>query len=70
MYKIHAIHENLLLCNEQGYLKTTYKKTSEIDWSLEGVFKEGGISENTITLNKMEIHGKVLKISHLLITVT
>ena len=69
MYKIHTIHENLLLCNEQGYFEKKFRETPEINWKSVGVFKEGGISEDTVTLNKLQVHGKVLQICKLLITV-
>ena len=29
MYKIHTIHDNTLLCNVQGYFKTSFKETPE-----------------------------------------
>ena len=51
MYKIHSIHENLLLCHEQGYFQTTYKETPELNWKNVGEFKEGGLSEESTSIN-------------------
>lgn len=68
-YKIYNIHENLLLCNQQGYFVQNYKETPEIHWQNVGVFKEGGMSEETKIIYKSQVHGKVIKICDLLITV-
>ena len=69
MYKIYTVHENLLLCNEQGYFEISYKETPEISWKNIGVFKEGGISDEIVSLNKQEIHGKVIRVCNMLITI-
>ena len=69
MYKIHTVHDNTLLCYEQGFFKYAMKETPEINWETVGVFKEGGISEETVTLNELQIHGKVIRVCSLLITV-
>ena len=69
MYKIVTIHDNLLICNEQGYFRKNYKETPEINWNAVGVFKEGGLSEDLVSLNKNQIDGKVIRLCHLLITV-
>ena len=69
LYKIHTVHDNLLLCNKQGYFKTSFKEAPEIDWKTVGVFKEGGISDETELIYKYSVHGKVIRICNLLITV-
>ena len=69
MYKIHTVHNNMLLCHEQGYFEHAFKEAQEISWKTVGVFKEGGLSEETITLQKLQIHGKVIRVCGLLITV-
>ena len=69
IYKIHTIHENLFLCHKQGYFQTSYRETPEIEWKSVGVFKEGGLSEETYPINKCFVHGKVVRVCGLLITV-
>ena len=69
LYKINTIHDNLLLCNRQGYFNTTFKETPELQWNTVGVFKEGGISDETEIVNKYRVTGKVIRICNLLITV-
>ena len=69
MYKIFQVHQNLLLCNEQGYFPTSYKETPEITWKNVGVFKEGGISDEIVTINKIQVHRKVIRLCQLLITI-
>ena len=69
MYKINTVHDNLILCNKQGYFKKCFKETPELKWSNVGVFIEGGISDEIETVYKHEIHGKVIRLCQLLITV-
>ena len=69
MYKIHTVHENLLLCNKQGYFPTHFRETPDIQWNSVGVFKEGGISEETEIVYSSQVHGKIVQICNLLITV-
>ena len=69
MYKIHTIHDNLLLAYEQGFFKKKFNETPELNWNSVGVFKEGGLSDNSVTLTKQQIQGKVVQVCQLLITV-
>ena len=69
MYKIQTVQDNLLICNEQGYFNTCFKETPELNWKEVGVFKEGGLSDEIISINKLEVNGKVIRICGLLITV-
>ena len=69
LYKIHTVHDNLLLCHEQGYFEHAYKETPELNWGHVGVFKEGGISDETKIIYKSQVHGKIIRICNLLITV-
>ena len=69
MFKIHTVHDNLLLCNVQGYFPTSFKETPELVWENVGVFKEGGLSEETKIIQKNTVHGKVIRLCNLLITV-
>ena len=69
MYKIHTVHENMLICNEQGFFNYVCKETPELHWNTVGVFKEGGLSEENVPINKQQVQGKVLRVCKLLITV-
>ena len=68
-YIIHTVHDNLLLCYKQGHFEHKFKETPEINWSSVGVFKEGGISDETEIVHKGRVHGKAIRICDLLITV-
>ena len=69
LYKIHTVHDNMLLCFKQGYFPTSFKETPELSWHNVGVFKIGGLSDDTEIVYKFKVHGKVIQISNLFITV-
>ena len=58
LYKIYAVHDNLLLCHPQGYFKHQYKETPEINWGNVGVFKEGSLGVETKIVQKKKSTGK------------
>ena len=69
LYKIHTVHDNLLPCHIQGYFPISFIETPELLWEKVGVFKEGGISEETKIVYKSRVHGKVIRVLNLLLTV-
>lgn len=72
MYKIIDIDENdkdLLYCNVQGIIPIDFEEAKDLDWSTVGVYREGATGNDVIELNRNNVHGKVIKISSLLITI-
>lgn len=70
MYKIIKTEKNnpMLQCFVQGRIEMEFDEADEYDWSKIGVFKEGATGNDIIEINSKNVHGKVLKISSLLIT--
>ena len=46
-----------------------FNETPEINWNSVGVFKEGGILDNSVTPTKQQTQRKVVQVCQLLITV-
>lgn len=71
MYKINKIDKNnpnVFQCSVQGNIEIEFDEARDMNWSKVGVFKEGATGEETVLINRDSIHGKVLKLSSLLIT--
>ena len=69
MYSIQEVIDNdNFLCKIQGKFKIKFPLTPKYDWSTVGVFKEGPVSDETKTVLRNEISGKVLKVNGYLIT--
>ena len=68
MYKIFEINDNVLFCNPQGFYPVSFQETPELAWESVGVFKEGGISDDHVTILKHQVQGKVIRVLNLLIT--
>ena len=49
-YKIISIHDDTVICNPQGKNPCTFMETSNLNWSLIGVFLKGGISSKKVKL--------------------
>ena len=71
MYKIENIDtedKNMLYCRKQGRYNIQLNETPAIEWNKVGVFQEGALSSEIITLNRNQVAGKVLKVHSMLIT--
>lgn len=74
MYKMYQIihidkdNPDILHCNEQGRIELEFSEAKDVDWTKVGVFQEGAIGQEVIPIERKEVHGKVLKVSSLLIT--
>ena len=68
IYKVHSIDEDDLHCQEIITLPCTFVETPDLDWSLVGVFKNGGRNGNEQIINTESVKGKVLQVDKYLIT--
>lgn len=71
MYQIVRMdrnNTNLLHCIVQGKIEIEFDEVRELNWSKVGVFKEGATGNEEVLIQRKNIHGKVLKVSSLLIT--
>ena len=66
-FHINSIEDDNISCSPLGKQQHTFPGCS-LNWSKIGVFKTGAISNDTIIISKSSIHGKVLRVSNLLIT--
>ena len=67
VYKINAIDNDILTCNQLGNHSTDLN-TSMLKWSSVGVFRKGGLSSVDVVINRKEVSGKVMKVDNYLIT--
>ena len=71
-YKIYSIKEQIdndnFLCNIQGKFNANFPLTPQYNWSDIGCFKMGPISEETVTIKRSQIDGKVMIVNGYLIT--
>ena len=68
VYQISEINGAEITCFKVGQYPVTFPELPNLNWSKIGVFKKGGISESTTTLNTSDICGKVLNVGKYLIT--
>lgn len=68
MFKIIDIQGDNLICHRQGRYKHTFPELNEVNWSHVGVYEKGPISNEIVTIPKLEVHGKVMQVENLLIT--
>lgn len=71
MYKIISIDKenpNILVCNVQGRIELEFADAADVNWSSVGVFREGATGQEIIEIDRGNVHGKVLKVSSLLMT--
>ena len=65
---IEKIDDNNFLCNAQGRFIYKSDVLKDVDWEKVGVFKIGPYSNETFTIKRKQIHGKVLKVDQFFIT--
>ena len=71
-YEIYSIAKQIdqdhFECNVQGKFNLKFHLTPEYDWSKVGCFKIGPLSEETVTIKRSQIMGKVIIVDGNLIT--
>ena len=67
IYQIFDIDDDVLSCHPIGIHDHIFKNET-LDWGSVGVFRSGGISSEIRLIDKVNVHGKVIKINNLLIT--
>lgn len=67
-FKIMSVDKDNLECCKVGKYPTIFPETPTLNWEKIGVFEAGGISEETIQINKKDVCGKVIKVNNLFIT--
>ena len=67
-YKILSIHETYVICNPQGRYPSIFPETSDLNWSLIGVFAKGGVSNEKMNIPIIAIKGKVIPVLNYLLT--
>ena len=68
LFKIISVENDSMTCQAVGKYKKSYPETPTLDWSKIGVFKAGGISNEIVSVDKINIAGKFLKVDDLFIT--
>ena len=67
LYLINSIEDEVLYCSPLGKRKHQFP-LCHLNWGQIGVFKTGAISDDIVPIMKNDVHGKVLRVSNLLIT--
>ena len=67
-YKVTSIEEHSLSCKVQEALPCNFPEIRSLDWSKIGVFTRGELKENTVSIPKESVKGKVLLVKNYLIT--
>ena len=68
IFKVSEIDGSNITCNKIGQYPAIFNETPDIDWSTVGVFKRGGMREESTILNTSQIRGKVLNVGKYLVT--
>ena len=66
---IEKIDENNFLCNPQGRFSYKSDLLKDIDWDKVGVFTVGPYSNDTVVVQRKDIHGKMIKVKDFFITI-
>lgn len=72
MYKIVQIEKNdqdTLKCVVQGKIDMEFSEANDVSWNKIGVFKEGATGIDVFNIPRKNVHGKVMKLCSLLITI-
>ena len=67
LFLITSIEDNMLFCSPLGKQEHQFPRCN-FNWGQVGVFKTGAISNETVQLCKSSIHGKVIRVSNLLLS--
>ena len=65
---VEKIDENNFKCNPQGRFVYKCDILKDVNWDKVGVFQIGPYSNDTVTINRKQIHGKVLKVDKFFLT--
>lgn len=71
MFAIQSVEEediNLFNCFELGCYPVSFSEAQSLNWSLVGVFEQGGLSDENVVIHRNKICGKVLQVCGYLIT--
>ena len=63
-----AVRLDSLTCHVQGRFRIDFPETPGLNWSLLGVYKVGGVSEDPVIVNRCQVRGKVIKVLNFLLT--
>ena len=67
LFYVNSIEDDTLICSSLGKHEHQFQGCS-LNWSKIGVFKTGAISNDSISVSKNSVHGKIIRVSNLLIT--
>ena len=65
---IEKIDNNNFICNPQGRFPCKSGLFKELNWEKVGVFNVGPYSNETVTINRNQIQGKVIKVKNFFVT--
>ena len=68
IYKIKAIENDNLICNQLGNHPVQLPNTSTLNWSSVGVYRKGGLCSLDVIVPRKSVAGKVIKVDVYLIT--
>lgn len=68
IYKILSIENEILTCNQIGNHEAEFPHTNMLNWSSVGVYRKGGLSSETVFVNKKDVAGKVIRVGKYLMT--
>ena len=68
LYKVISVDGDSITCLNMETLPCIFPETPNLSWNLIGVFKQGNICNEPITINRSTVKGKVIKINEFLIT--
>lgn len=67
-YQIMSMDDDVFECCKVGKFPTSFPETPTLNWAKVGVFKGGGISEETVQISKHDVAGKLFRVDDLLLT--
>ena len=67
-FKILSIEEMTFQCSKVGKYDTSFPETPTLNWAKVGVFKAGGINDEIVYVNKVDVAGKIIRVKDLFIT--
>lgn len=70
IYEISEINQDVISCHKVGQYPVNFPEVANLNlnWSVVGIFKKGGVCSNTVKINSSQICGKVLCVRNYLIT--